>query len=184
MLINKNGFWENSSLDGHAFDSMLSNSISKFCIKNKIETAYDFGCGHGRYTMDLNNAGITCKGFDGNPHTKIISNDFCDVLDLTTDFKLDKVDLLLSLEVGEHIPSEFEDHIIKKIKDHTSKYVVLSWAVEGQGGDGHVNCRNNNYIKEKFKDGFINLVDEEEYFRKNCELSWFKNTIMVFKKLE
>ena len=115
MLINKNGFWENNSLDGHAFDSMLSKSISKFCLKNKVETAYDFGCGHGKYTMDLNNTGVTCKGFDGNPHTKIISNDFCDVLDLTTDFKLSEVDLVLSLEVGEHIPSEFEDHNIKNI---------------------------------------------------------------------
>lgn len=184
MIINKNGFWESNSLDGHAFDHLLNESISRFCLKNKIETAYDFGCGHGKYTINLNNIGVDCKGFDGNPYTKMISNDFCDVLDLTTNFELKKVDLVMSLEVGEHIPSEFEDHIISKIKNHAKKYIIISWAIEGQGGDGHINCRNNNYIKEKFMDNFINLIDEEKYFRENCELPWFKNTVMIFERIK
>lgn len=182
MIISNSGAWENNSLEGHAFDNLLCENIIKFCKKNKIKNAYDFGCGHGKYTLELNKNEIKCSGYDGNPYTKNIANEFCDVLDLTTDFNLDKKDLVISLEVGEHIPEKYENHLIERLKKHSKKYIILSWAVEGQGGDGHVNCKNNNYIKSKFEDDFINLIDDENIFRENCELPWFKNTIMIFKR--
>ena len=182
MIISESGSWENNSLEGHAFDNFLCENIINFCKKNKIKDAYDFGCGHGQYTLKLNKNKIKCKGYDGNPYTKNISNEFCDVLDLTTDFNFEKKDLVISLEVGEHIPERYESHLIEKIKKHSKKYIILSWAVEGQGGDGHVNCKSNDYIKSKFENDFINLMDDENIFREKCELPWFKNTVMIFKR--
>ena len=62
--------------------------------------------------------------------------------------------------------------------------IVLSWAVKGQCGDGHVNCQNNDYIKSKIcKLGYINDIEAEQQLRKHSTLSWFKNTIMVFRQI-
>jgi hypothetical protein len=70
------------------------------------------------------------------------------------------VDLVISIEVGEHIPKEFEQVFIDNICSHTNSKLILSWAIVGQGGDGHVNCQNNDYIIAKLKEkGF----EHDEY---------------------
>ena len=43
--------------------------------------------------------------------------------------------------------------------------------------------KNNNYIKLKIcKLDYINDIEAEKKLRKHPSLSWFKNTIMVFRK--
>ncbi|WP_245562228.1 hypothetical protein [Niabella aurantiaca] len=57
----------------------------------------------------------------------------------------------------------------------------MSWAIEGQGGDGHVNCRNNDYIiKEMRQRGFVEFEDAKLFLRSMASYSWFKNSLMVF----
>ena len=93
------------------------------------------------------------------------------------------MDYVLCLEVGEHVPQDFESILIDNIDRHNSKGVILSWAIIGQGGDGHVNCKNNEYIKNIFLNlGYENDIREEKYLRQNSLFDWFKNTIMVFKR--
>jgi hypothetical protein len=105
------------------------------------------------------------------------------VLDLSKPFDMPKKEYVITLEVGEHIPKINEDIFIGNVHNHNTKGVILSWAVVGQGGDGHVNCQNNDYIKQKFHDlGYKNDIEEEQFLRINSSFSWFKNTIMVFKK--
>ena len=56
--------------------------------------------------------------------------------------------------------------------------MVLYWAIKG-----HVNCKNNDYIKSKIcKLGYINDIESEKQLRKHSSLWWFKNTIMFFRK--
>lgn len=69
------------------------------------------------------------------------------------------------------------------IDNSTGIWLNDSLIGHGQGGDGHVNCQNNEYIKQKFLDlGYYNDIEDENYLRNNSSFSWFKNTIMVFKK--
>jgi hypothetical protein len=59
----------------------------------------------------------------------------------------------------------------------------MSWALEGQGGLGHFNERNNEYIKEKvIALGYTNDLEAENRLREASSLWWFKNTLMVFRK--
>jgi hypothetical protein len=89
----------------------------------------------------------------------------------------------LSLEVGEHLPSEFEDTFINNLHNNNKYGMVLSWAIEGQGGHGHFNERNNDYIKSKICElGYLNDIYSENILRKNSTCCYFKNTIMVFRK--
>ena len=91
----------------------------------------------------------------------------------------------MSLEVGEHLPKKFEDIFINNLHQNNKNGIVLSWAVKGQGGYGHFNEQNNDYIKSKIcKLGYINDIESENQLRKHSSLWWFKNTIMVFRKIK
>ena len=91
----------------------------------------------------------------------------------------------MSLEVGEHIPAEFEDVFISNITKHVKKTLIISWAVEGQGGDGHVNCKNNDYIIAQIEErGFkYNKKASTELRKAATNASWFSYTLMVFNKV-
>ena len=185
-MISSTGFW---NIDGskfekeHAYDAPLSEAIVNLAKSLGVTKSYDFGCGPGRYTAAFRVAGIETTGFDGNPITVSIPN--CKVLDLTSDFNLEPVNFLLSLEVCEHVPKQFEEKLVSNI-DKTVKpggTLVLSWAIVGQGGFGHVNCQNNPYVINLFTSlGYTYDSANSNILRKSSSLWWFRNTIMVFKK--
>lgn len=179
--ISNNGFWLTTDEEGHCFDQPLCETI-KNITKNK--SLLDLGCGTGAYTKELQSTCTTAKGYDGNPNTSKISNGLCGVADLTKKQNFDKVDWVLSLEVGEHVPKESEDVLLDNICSHSTKGVILSWAVPGQPGDGHINCQSNEYVVNKMlSKGFAIDWDLSFKLRENATLWWFKNTVMCFKKL-
>ena len=47
-------------------------------------------------------------------------------------------ELVLSLEVAEHVPAEFTDELKQRLATATTKYPVFSTARPGQGGIGHI----------------------------------------------
>lgn len=184
MSIHKNGFWLNTSMDGHIYDSSLNNALISFFKKEGVNSVVDLGCGTGSYAIKFKQEGLSCDCYDGNPNTKELSNYVCEVLDLAQDSSLNKTyDCVLSLEVGEHIPKEFESVFLTNLAKHSNKLLILSWAVVGQGGRGHVNERNNDYIEQQIsKLGFKRNFDKEKVLRDQSTLRWFKNTIMVYEK--
>ena len=179
--VNERGYWTSNTKQ--QFDKGLCPKLVEFFEKEGSPSVCDLGCGcQGRYTLSMIKEGIDCHGFDGNPHTPEITNEACRVRDLTKDYD-DAYDWILCLEVGEHIPQIYEKAFIKNIDKNNKKGIILSWAVEGQGGEGHVNERNNNYIKELFLNlGYINDTQSEKSLRESCDFPWLKNTIMVFRK--
>ena len=189
MIINEKGYWDRMSAKDiakeHAFDNRLCQELITFFKNEKAQSIVDLGCGLGHYTHQLQNVVETCDGFDGNPFTKELTNGKCNVLDLTDPHKFEtQYDWVLSLEVGEHIPKTYEDIFIDNLSENCINGIVLSWAVKGQSGCGHVNCQNNDYIIDKFKSkNFTYDSDASQKLRKSSSLSWFKNTIMVFRKL-
>lgn len=190
MKISNTGAWQNNSLDGHTnsknipyFDEPLSKSIVNLFKNNGVCSLYDFGCGHGLYTKYFIENNFICHGYDGNPYTFTITNGLCNVLDLSIPINLLPLDFVLSLEVGEHIPKQFESNFIQNLHKHNTKGIIVSWAVKGQGGNGHVNEQNNDYIKQQFLDlGYENNIDQEKILRNSATIPWFKNTIMVFTR--
>jgi SAM-dependent methyltransferase len=186
MQINDLGFWETTDQTGHIHDLSISAALCKYLADKKATTVVDFGCGLGDYAKAFKAEGYKVEAYDGNPNTETLSGGIAKVLDLSKQFYLGKkFDVVLSLEVGEHIPAEFEDQFIDNITKHAKKHLVISWAIEGQGGSGHVNCRNNNYIIGQIEDrGFkFNFNDSEKIRKAATNASWFGYTIMVFDKV-
>ena len=182
--INERGFWESSTDEGHLHDPNLCQGLITVLEHIKAKKIADFGCGMGDYAKKISEQGIICEAYDGNPNTVELTSNFAQVLDLSKDFNLNKIyDAVISLEVGEHIPKEFESIFINNLCKHTNQILILSWAVIGQGGDGHVNCQNNDYIIEQLSSrGFRIDIMRSNFLRQVSYLPWFKNTIMVFEK--
>jgi hypothetical protein len=168
--------------DKHVFDKSLAFAIINMFRYNS-ETTVDIGCGNGEYTKNFLRHKKNCIGYDGSPLTPEITNGLCKVMDFSEIVDIGKFDLVLSLEVGEHIPQEYEQNFIDNICNASKQHIVLSWAIEGQGGDGHFNERNNDYVKaEMLKRGFVYQKRETHKLRGESTVPWFENTIMVFEK--
>lgn len=185
QAIHEHGYWEfNDSESEHIFDPNLSMALIDFFYEEQASTLVDFGCGKGDYVKAFKTCGFDVIGYDGNPNTIRWSDGLCRIIDLSEPFTLGETfDWVLSLEVGEHIPKKYETIFIENLHRHAKKGIVLSWAIKGQGGYGHVNTQNNEYIKALMASyGYTNDEAAERRLRLESSLPWFRNTIMVFRK--
>lgn len=191
MSIHQNGYWEGLEAScQHVHDEKLADALCVFFKNEAVKdwkfnfTLADFGCGMGDYVKRFIRDGLNARGFDGNPNTHELTNGVGEILDLSKPKQFDeKFNWILSLEVGEHLPKTFEDIFIQNLHNNNKHGIVLSWAVKEQGGSGHVNEQNNDYVKKKMMDlGYTNDIESENKLRESATLWWFKNTIMVFRK--
>ena len=186
MIIHEKGYWVGTECEKeHKYDKKLAGGLLKFFNKNNCKSLVDFGCGMGDYVKFFNDNKLYTEGYDGNPNTPELTNNTCKVLDLSKNIKFKKkYDWVLSLEVGEHLPKIYEKTFINNLHVNNKYGVVLSWALKKQGGVGHFNEQDNCYIKDIFeKLGYINDIESEKELRKDVSLRWFRNTVMVFRKL-
>lgn len=182
--ISDTGFWITNRDVEHRFIPELSTKINNFVEKNNIKTVYDFGCGLGDYLYKLTKAypDIVATGFEGH-QTNVNFNNVVKQ-DLSKSIDLPKVDLVISIEVGEHIPKEFEQTFIDNIVKHSNKHIILSWAIVNQTGLGHINCQNNDYIiPEMNKRGWVFDQDTTNSFRSNMpDGNYLRKSLMIFYK--
>ena len=124
--IDEKGFWYCENEEGHCFDLFLCKEIIKILRKENINNIVDFGCGPGKYVASILEEGFECIGYDGNPNTPNYTNGICGVLDLSEDFTLDaKFDCVISLEVGEHIPKEYESVFLDNINGKIHVAIIM-----------------------------------------------------------
>lgn len=178
--MNNRGIWTTKEeTDTHQFDRSLANAIVIVCHNQDIKSVVDIGCGDGSYTKHFIDNEIDSWGYDGSPLTP----DFCYIKDFSKPQNIGKYGLVLSLEVGEHIPEDYEQIFLDNLVDASIGLIILSWAVEGQGGTGHVNNHNNSYIiKEMALRGYDFDKATTDYLRGASTLPWFRDTILVFER--
>lgn len=182
--ITDTGYWNGDTAHVHHVHSPeLSKWIASFL--NKEDLIYDFGCGLGHYLRDLQRAGFQrLKGFEGDLPKKRVFDNIVQQ-DLTLPFELKEKGSVISLEVGEHIPKEYMDIYLDNITNFCEKTLIISWAVRGQAGFGHVNCLNNEEVIPLIEQrGFCFRKDLSEEARKvvGDNTPWFKNTILIFER--
>lgn len=184
-MISPQGYWVGVDAQAHHIhDPALSKELQDFFKQEGATSIVDLGCGMGTYVREFRQSGLNADGYDGNPDTHILSDGTCGVADLTQPLQFNEpYDWVMSLEVGEHIPAQFEKALIGNLHASNKRGIVLSWAVKGQGGDGHVNEQSNAYIKSCVTAlGYTNDTVAENKLRAAASLRWFKNTIMVFRR--
>lgn len=185
------GIWsgKDKHLRGHMEDEKLKQAVLDIFNKKNVTNVYDFGCGLGGYTKFFNEHGVHTEGYDGNPDTQELSDGLCNVLDLSKKFDLQKkMDYAFCLEVGEHIPQQFEETFIDNLHRHNNRGMILSWATNYpyQGGHGHVNNQDNVYIIHKLnKLGYRYDTETSIYLKErlNTErFAYFMTSLMAFER--
>ena len=145
-----------------------------------------FGDGPGRYKQLLQQTG-ELKGYDaydGAPYSEITSEGRVKFLDLTLpQYGLPVYDWVISLEVAEHIPRDFEKIFIDNIARHAKEGVILSWAVPGQDGYSHVNTRSFEYVKNLMESlGFKHERAESTKLKTSAKLPWLRANTNVYRR--
>jgi len=181
--ISGTGAWVGASAKGyHMHDVPFSEALVGFFRSQGAKTIVDFGCGLGLYVRDLRNEGFRAGGFDGNPATASITEGRCTTLDLSRTFDLGtRWNWVLSLEVAEHIPPQFEDAFVSNLDLHACHGLVLSWG--NQAGEGHVNLRSRAEVEELFgRRGFRSDAARGSHLRNSARLPWLRNTVLVLER--
>ena len=181
-MPSETGYWSEEEIIFHDYSFPLARWIAKFFDKNSM--VIDFGAGEGFYAGYLQDLGFSVIPIEGNKNT-VINADYAMEQDLTIPFKLKNYYNSICLEVGEHIPEEFEDVFIDNIANNTANKLVLSWAVPDQEGYFHVNCASNEWVIKMFEArGFKYLPEQTASARAVIEerRKYFRDTLMVFEK--
>src|SRR5690242_12854298 len=111
----------------------------------------EFGCGNGELTKALSKKGASITAIDGYAHPNFNNHDNISFfkIDLNNSVVLkkflatqnQKFDVAICMEVAEHLNPDVTESLIDSLTS-SADVVIFSAAIPGQGGEGHINCRN------------------------------------------
>ncbi len=171
-------------------------------LKHKDASILDVGCGPGIYVKAMRDAGLNAFGVDNDE--RLVEGDlgdghptYCWRANVTERYEKYISDapchygVVLSLEVGEHIPHHDHNDYLKYIltifgnRDEGALY--FSAARPGQGGEGHISCEPKAYWVEKlYHAGFWLDPDATDewlnWMRGGYHLGWLTQNGLVFRR--
>lgn len=164
----------------------FANRLAEWCVNHlEFKTVFDVGCGPGIYVDSFEAKGFECLGIDIDLRIKKQSNLIQEDLFVFNH----SADLVLCLEVAEHIESSKSSLIVEKINSFLNPggYLIWSAAHPGQGGSGHINCQPKEFWKHLLMDQeLIHCLEFEnnmiQFLKKGYHMGWFIQNAMVFQK--
>lgn len=186
--IYDNRFFENTiKFEGPSAKAVVDILMKHFAPASVV----DIGCGAGIYLREFEQYGVDIEGFDGSPAAveESLVGAKIKVYDLTTPLSLNRrFDLVLCIEVAEHLEKEFADVLVDTLC-RLGDILVFTAATPGQGPEsiGHINEQPHDYWIDKFSQrGFAYDDRTTEVVRKEMTDSdvvwWVSKNLMIFKK--
>jgi len=178
--IDPHGIWLLPHPDGQLWDPKLAIFLAGLF---QGKTVIDLGCGLCHYLKAWRQAGVDVDGMDGSPFVADLRLG-CYVMDLAEPilFAKSNYDWAFCLEVGEHIPPEHAGTFLDNVAAAAREGIVLSWAVPGQPGHGHVNCRPNEWVIWQLElRGFALDRRLTRFVREIAYLPYLRQTLVVFR---
>jgi SAM-dependent methyltransferase len=152
------------------------------------ESIVDVGCGTGTWLQAARENGIDdVLGLDGpwvRPDVLEIPPERFLAIELAAPPKLDRTfDLVLSLEVAEHLPPSQAEDFVDQLTA-LGPVVVFSAAVPGQGGAGHTNEQWPGYWSELFARRGYEAVDclREVFWDDEAVDWWYAQNLLLFAR--
>jgi SAM-dependent methyltransferase len=136
----------------------------------------DVGCGQGEWleafpVTDVWGVDIAAPDREG-----LLQRDLTEPLELGRTF-----DLVLCLEVGEHLPEEAADTLVVSLMSHGDN-IVFGAAVPGQEGVGHINCQPHEYWHRKFAAVGYTMHDIIRPLIDHPHVSpWYRNNMFLYR---
>ena len=140
-------------------------------------TFVDVGAGIGRYVEYLLERGIAGYGIDGIERIgemsvgRVVEGDVS--VPLNPHLAYPSMHTAFSFEVGEHVPPERSDNFIDNLCRLGKSQVIISWAIPGQRGESHINCRDPEWVCRQFLDRkWKPLPDHTKLLRERAGRGW------------
>ncbi len=180
------GFIYNPSLYRTADAAVVLNLLRQY---HDFKSMLDVGCGTGTWlSVAESQLGIAdIQGVDASeydaaqfhiPAANYLQHDLTALLHLHRTF-----DLVLCLEVAEHLPETAAGTLIKSLAAHGS-VVLFSAAIPGQGGQHHINEQWQSYWQQLFAtEGYlaIDLIRPHIWHHPDV-LPWYKQNLLLYVK--
>jgi hypothetical protein len=148
----------------------------------------DVGCGNGSWLKVFMQCGIQdVLGVDGEwilENQLLVPRHLIHIHDLTKSLHLARrFDLVLCLEVAEHINEKYAATLVNSLAEH-SDLIVFSAAVPGQPGDHHVNLQPPNYWATLFnKKGYYTFDIIRPLIWDDSDIHWwYRQNIFIASK--
>jgi SAM-dependent methyltransferase len=149
------------------------------------KSVVDVGCGLGTWLTVFEENGIKeITGVDGEYVDRSqlhISSDNFIAADLVQPFRLPKkFDLVISLEVAEHLPESAAETFVQTLTS-LGDTVLFSAAVPGQGGQNHLNEQWPEYWNDKFEQYgfcFFDIIRDKIWYNDRVDF-WYRQNIFL-----
>jgi SAM-dependent methyltransferase len=169
--------WRKQFLDVAPFANLFETHQPKSVL--------DVGCGHGLYLDIARQCGAKeILGIDGMDRSGTALRDG-EYLRLDLQEKQDlgrKFDLVLCLEVVEHIRPDATATLFDSIATHAAGPVLFSMAEPGQPGHGHINCRPMTEVLDLWQErGWWPDLGATLGFRSLATLCWFRRNVVLLR---
>ena len=189
--IGPTGIWSiNLAKKKHRFDFLLARAIKElFPVGSEPSSTADLGCGMGQYCTYLANEGWpNVVGYEGTkgivslPGTYPIIREV-DLTDPQLPLLVPQSELVLCLEVAEHIPQDYEEVFVNNIVAICLRWLLISWGHPGQSGTGHVNPRPQEYVIKIFQGkGFEYCSNQTTFLRSRAKEKYFRSNLIFMER--
>lgn len=154
------------------------------------QSVVDIGCGIGAWLSVFRELGVeTVLGIDGDwvtPARLLIPHENFMRADLTQPWAIDRpfpqsFDLVVSLEVAEHLPEACAAMFVNSIVQRGS-VVLFSAAIPLQGGENHVNEQWPGYWIRLFAERGYVAIDclRSQVWNNDNVAAWFAQNVLIF----
>lgn len=174
----------------HVHNTTAANEVVPI-VMELIQPAsvIDVGCGIGTWLAVFEEAGVQeTLGVDGEYVDRAllhIREEQFVTVDLIHPFRYDKkFDLVVSLEVAEHLPESAADTFVETLIS-LGDTILFSAAIPGQGGQNHLNEQWPDYWQTKFAAHgyqFHDVIREKIWWNKKVDVWYRQNMFLVSKK--
>ena len=183
MTIYSNEFYETNKAGSSRSAGVVVPLVMDLINPNSV---IDVGSGVGTWLSKFEDHGVKdITGVDGDyvdrsrleiPENRFMAADLREPLHLARTF-----DLVVSLEVAEHLPSECAAEFIASLA-RLGNVVLFSAAIPYQGGTNHVNEQWPDYWARHFEaNGFVPVDCIRRKIWRNTEVEWwYAQNLLVF----
>eukprot|EP00931_Biecheleriopsis_adriatica_P107807 TRINITY_DN82138_c0_g1_i1.p1 TRINITY_DN82138_c0_g1~~TRINITY_DN82138_c0_g1_i1.p1 ORF type:complete len:510 (-),score=111.94 TRINITY_DN82138_c0_g1_i1:114-1643(-) len=169
----------------------LDKGLLRFLLAEVLQRGdivCDLGAFGGHYSAWLNDTGlVTAVAFDGIPGIEKLSEGHVRHARIDSrhlDLAGTNCDVVLCLEVLEHISREREMLALRNLGYHTRRTLVASWAPPWIPGPGHINQRTptEGWTVIEETTGLQRNPEVSEGAKMSCTVSWIRESIAIFER--
>ena len=166
-------------------------SITAYLMRRYNPTSVlDVGCGMGNYLACFAEYGCAAVGVEGSSYgiARVPGTVLAIQHDLRTRLLMNKkFDLVMCVEVAEHVSRKYSEVLVDSICTHAKHMVLFTAAPPGTPGTDHINCQPREFWDKLFlKHGFT--VDEQgtaelvKHAVASDTAVWFKKWAYIYSR--